>query len=147
MGPEDLVDAAERSGDVQGLLDLWQAWGSRAVWLDMETKARAEGNERAISVAQKSRRELPEVSALDALRANKRLVERMTGRRWYVMRDAREAGATWDQIGEALDMSRQAAHEWYRRKIASQDEPVADLHDGRRARAALGEENLLDESW
>jgi hypothetical protein len=116
--------------------------------LDVETKARAEGDERAVAAAQKSRRELPEISALDALRANKRLVERMIGRRWYVMREAREAGATWDQIGEALGMSRQAAHEWYRRKIASQAEQVTGLHDGRRARAALEDEVLrLDQSW
>jgi hypothetical protein len=100
----------------------------------MKTKARTEGRESAVETAQKTLQQLPEVSALDALRANKRLVDRMTARRWYVVRDAREAGATWGQIGEALDMSRQSAHEWYTRKIESQEEPVADLHDAERAR-------------
>jgi hypothetical protein len=51
--------------------------------------------------AQRAVDELGDITALDALRANAELVQLLLGRRWYVMQDAREAGATWDEIGEA----------------------------------------------
>ncbi len=73
--------------------------------------------------------ELPVVTALDGLRASGQLVELLTGRRWYVMQQAKEDGASWEQIGEALGMSRQSAWEWYRRKIAGREQHVGDLHD------------------
>jgi hypothetical protein len=82
--------------------------------------------------------QLPEVTAaLDALRANARAVDLLTGRRWYVMKSAREAGATWAQIGEALGMTKQAAHDFYRRKIEEQEKYLPDLHDAPGARAVL----------
>jgi hypothetical protein len=33
------------------------------------------------------------------------------------MQAAREAGASWSEIGAALGMSKQGAQDWYRRKI------------------------------
>jgi hypothetical protein len=90
-------------------------------------------------VAERALNELPDVSALDALEANRQLVELLIGRRWYVMRAAREAGASWSEIGAALGMSKQGAQDWYRRKIADQERYVGDLHDSTRARAVLDE--------
>jgi hypothetical protein len=40
------------------------------------------------------------------------------------MQDAREAGATWDEIGEAVGMSRQGAYDWYKRKITGRERLV-----------------------
>jgi hypothetical protein len=80
--------------------------------------------------------ELPEVSALEALDANRRLIEDLTGRRWYVMRAARGEGASWAEIGAALGMSKQGAHDWYRRTIAQRAEPATGLRDTDPARAA-----------
>ncbi|RBM17957.1 hypothetical protein DI005_20730 [Prauserella sp. PE36] len=77
------------------------------------------------------------VTAVHALAANRRLIELLTGRRWYVMQEAREAGASWADIGAALDMTRQSAHEWYQRKIELQEKYVPDFHDAERARAVL----------
>src|SRR3954469_7745585 len=71
--------------------------GQNAV--DVHTTA---GNDEYTAGAHPSLDELPEVTALDALRANAQLVELLTGRRWHVMRDAREEGVSWSQIGEAL---------------------------------------------
>jgi len=45
------------------------------------------------------------------------------------MREAREAGATWTEIGEALGMPKQGAHDWFRRKIENQEMYVAEFHD------------------
>src|SRR6478735_8582707 len=60
-------------------------------------------------------------------------------KRWYVMKSAREAGATWAQIGEALGTTKQAAHDFYRRKIEEQEKYLPDLHDAAAARAVLEE--------
>jgi hypothetical protein len=53
------------------------------------------------------------------------------------MKSAREAGATWAQIGEALGITKQAAHDFYRRKIEEQEKCLPDLHDAAAARAVL----------
>jgi hypothetical protein len=55
---------------------------------------------------------------LDALRANANLVTSLTDQRWLVMHRARQAGASWEQIGTALGISRQSAWEFLRRKLA-----------------------------
>ena len=57
---------------------------------------------------------------LDALRANANLVTSLTDQRWLVMHRARQAGASWEQIGTALGVSRQSAWEFLRRKLAEQ---------------------------
>lgn len=51
----------------------------------------------------------------------------------YVMMDARETGASWSEIGAAVDMTKQGAQDWYRRKVAEQAKRVDDLHDTERA--------------
>ncbi|WP_285244161.1 hypothetical protein [Pseudarthrobacter sp. fls2-241-R2A-127] len=83
--------------------------------------------------------EISEVAALEALRANAKAVELLTARRWYVMKSAREAGATWAQIGEALGITKQAAHDFYSRKTEEQEKYLSDLHDTAAARAVLDE--------
>ncbi|MEU4345446.1 hypothetical protein AB0H00_30045 [Nocardia sp. NPDC023852] len=82
---------------------------------------------------------LADVTPAQALAANQRLVKLLTGSRWMVMRDAREAGDSWTAIGDALGMSKQGAVDWYRRKIADQEKYLPDFHDTERARAVLGE--------
>ncbi|MGV9408310.1 hypothetical protein ACWDOP_00230 [Nocardia sp. NPDC003693] len=81
--------------------------------------------------------ELAPVTALQALEANRRLVEFLTARRWSVMQAAREADASWSAIGTALDMTKQGALDWYKRKIDLHAKYMPDLHDAERARAAL----------
>ncbi|MFC9898526.1 hypothetical protein ACFVMC_32950 [Nocardia sp. NPDC127579] len=85
---------------------------------------------------------LAEVTALQALEANRRLTELLTGRRWSVMRSAREAGASWAAVGAALGISKQGAIDWYKRKIEHQEQHLPELHDAARARAVLPEEPM-----
>jgi len=61
--------------------------------------------------------ELAEVSALHALRATRQLLDGLLDQRRRLMIDARDEGASWADIGAALDVSRQAAHELYHRQI------------------------------
>jgi hypothetical protein len=120
--------------DEQKLWKQWDAFGSRLTWEKVLEQA---GSENSRQVAQQALGELPVITAVEALAANTQLVELLVGRRWYVMQAAREAGATWDDIGEALGMSRQGAYDWYRRKIADQARYAPDFHDAARARAVL----------
>jgi hypothetical protein len=53
-------------------------------------------------------------SALEALAANRQLVKLLEGRRWYVVAEARSQGASWQQIADALGITRQSAHAAYR---------------------------------
>jgi hypothetical protein len=120
--------------DVQDYLATWDAYNERRMWAD--TAARA--NEPAhADVARRKLSELPAVSPLEALTANQEAVRRLIAQRWFVMRDAREAGATWEAIGAALGITKQGAQDYYRRAIASQEQYVAKFHDSERSRSAL----------
>ncbi|MET9268520.1 hypothetical protein [Kribbella sp. NPDC003557] len=83
--------------------------------------------------------DLPGVSGLEALRASRRVVELLTGARWHMIRQAREEGSSWSQVGTALGMSKQAAYDFYRRKLDQQDEAAAGTYNEPRNRAALGD--------
>lgn len=63
--------------------------------------------------------------------------ELLTGRRWPVMQEAREAGDSWTAIGDALGVTKQGAMDWYKRKITQQEKYVGQFHDTVRARAVL----------
>jgi len=75
-------------------------------------------------------------NALDALDANRQLADRISTDRRQLIDEARQAGASWSDIGAALGMTKQGAQDWHRRKIAEQEQHVGDLHDAERARQA-----------
>jgi len=131
----DSIEQALNSGDVHQLLKVWEDFNSGETWREVS----ATGSDQAREAAAHFLAEISEVAALEALRANAKAVELLTGRRWYVMKSAREAGATWAQIGEALGITKQAAHDFYSRKIEEQEKYLSDLHDTAAARAVLNE--------
>lgn len=116
---------------------LWQTWtefGARLTWQRILDKPH---NDSAKQAAQSTLSKLPDITPIEALHANAELVDLLIGQRWYVMQAAREAGATWDEIGQTLGMSRQGAYDWYKRAIAKQEQYVPDFHDTDRAQAVL----------
>jgi hypothetical protein len=78
-------------------------------------------------VVDRALREVPDVSPLDALAASREAVERLTGYRWFIMQDAREKGASWGEIGDALGMGEKEVQDWYRDKITQREELVPRL--------------------
>ncbi|GAB3570395.1 hypothetical protein GCM10027405_34930 [Arthrobacter alkaliphilus] len=134
MGDDGLsVEKALSGGDVHELLTVWEDFNRGETWRE----ASAIGGDEAREAAAHFLAGVREVAALQALRANAKAVELLTARRWYVMKSAREAGATWAQIGEALGITKQAAYDFYRRKIEEQEKHLSDLHDTAAARAVL----------
>lgn len=123
------------AGDEQELHRVWNLHSQRSIWQAVINKSVDQDMKRQISTQVLG--EFPEVTALQALEANRRLVDLLIGRRWIVMQDAREEAASWSQIGDALGISHHAARDWYRRKIAEQEKYLGDFHDTARARSAL----------
>lgn len=74
------------------------------------------------------------VDPLDALRVLARTEAELDDLRRRQVAAARVAGATWEQVGEALGMSRQSAWEYYaaraRAELAANAAANADLSDG-----------------
>jgi hypothetical protein len=105
--------------EMKELLEIWELYLERR-------RLEAAGNEAALAA-------LPDVTALDGLRANADLVSRLTVQRWIAMKDAQAQGASLEQIGSELGVTRQSAWEFMQRRIAEPDdapveapEPPAD---------------------
>lgn len=138
------IDAVLRDGDERALHAAWNTFHHIRFTADALAKLAAGEIEPhpEVDLGAHWRAEiaaLASVTALQALEANRRLVDILTGRRWSTMQSAREAGASWSAIGTALDMTKQGAVDWYKRKIEQQEKYVADFHDAPRARAVLEE--------
>lgn len=144
--PPDLDPAAVLAGraDEQEFWQLWRLHAERSYY----RRAIERGQARGVDTARDAEHlaELPEISAVQALEANRCLVELLTGRRWFVMEEAREAGVTWAEIGAAIGTTRQGAQDWYRRRIEEQEQlqqdlpHLPDLHDAARAREVLDDD-------
>lgn len=127
------MEQALNGGDVHELLKVWEDFNRG----EPSPGISSSGSDQAREAAAHFLSEVSEVAALEALRANAKAVDLLTARRWYVMKSAREGGATWEQIGEALGITKQAAHDFYQRKIEEQEKYLPHLHDTAAARAVL----------
>jgi hypothetical protein len=109
--------------EMKELLEVWELYLERR-----RLEAEPDDPEAAAALAA-----LPEVTALDGLRANADLVSRLTVQRWIAMKDAQDQGASLEQIGNELGVTRQSAWEFMQRKIkenrrrAAFDEETARL--------------------
>jgi hypothetical protein len=118
------------------LLDVWRGGASRPLWDTVLSKATAEDNGEARALAGGQLAGLPE--PLAALAANRELVRRLVGARWVVMMLAREGGASWTEVAEALGTTGDEAVAAYTAAIDAQARYVGSpLHDAPRARAVL----------
>lgn len=133
--------------DLRALLDVWDQATGRDSWRAIERRAMEQGNADGAAVARRALAEHQGVSALDGLRANERIVSLLTGWRHQAMRQAREEGHSWSEIGGALNMSKQAAWESYQLSIENQERYVPDLFqpaDSERYRAQLADSDQTD---
>ena len=95
---DEEIDRCASVGDL--VRDVWDVHGERRLFESARKRAVDAGHtEPAVESALA---QLPEVSALAALRANRRVVDLLTGWRWSAMRDAREKGRSWSEIVAAL---------------------------------------------
>lgn len=95
-------------------LDAWEALFRREMWERVLEEATADNDPRRAAIARRELDDVRTITALDALRANKRLTDLLIIRRWAVIRWARMDGASWEHIGRALGISKQGAHQFWR---------------------------------
>jgi hypothetical protein len=72
------------------------------------------------------------------------VVELLTGARWHMMHKARNEGASWTDIGQALGMSKQAAYDFYQRKTEQNGQGPAGSYGAARTRLNLEAEAEAD---
>jgi hypothetical protein len=110
----------------------WQAWSSAHTWRSALKRARQQGNTASVACIQRRAELTQGPGPLAALAANREVVETLTGWRWQAMRDAREQGHTWAEIGQALGVGAEHARQGYlqaieRQRRAAQDPELARL--------------------
>jgi hypothetical protein len=125
------MDEKQLPPDERESFETWNQFHEGRMWEQARKQLRAQGDdpEQLLRLVADAAARAPAVSALEALAANARLVGLLSGRRWYVMQAAREEGAEWAEVGAALGVSKQAAWEFYKRKIEEQETHAADYHD------------------
>jgi hypothetical protein len=100
------------------------AWETWQAWSDAETMrtARRRTGERGESLAVFDQH--PEWTKgpgpLQALAANREVVDQLVGWRWAAMREAREQGHGWAEVGAALDMDADQASRFYLERVERQ---------------------------
>jgi hypothetical protein len=103
---------ANEMSEVDRLYQLWSTYQAQVAWRD----AVAHGAD--VAVAAQALIGLPEVSVLEALDANRRLVDMLLQRRRDAVSAARKDGSSWAAIGAALGTSKQRAYAWYHHRIS-----------------------------
>jgi hypothetical protein len=107
-------------------LRTWEAWSSANTWQWVVADARRRGRDLGALGNLDELTTGPE--PLEALRANREVIELMTLWQWQAMRAAREQGHDWHEIGKALALDSEEARRAYlaavqRQELAAQAMP------------------------
>jgi hypothetical protein len=95
------------------LLQTWQSWSYRDLLSRSLAQADAAGDTERTEQLRRVVALEPDVSPLDALAANQELTRLLRGWQWHAIRAAREAGATWSQVGQAVGSTAEQARADY----------------------------------
>jgi hypothetical protein len=98
--------------------ETWQAWSDAEVMRTARTRMAARGASLAVFDQHPEWTQGP--GPLQALAANREVVERLVGWRWGAMREAREQGHGWAEIGAALGLDADQARQFYLERVQRQ---------------------------
>jgi hypothetical protein len=98
--------------------ETWQAWSDAEVMRTARTRMAARGASLAVFDQHPEWTQGP--GPLQALAANREVVERLVGWRFGAMREAREQGHGWAEIGAALGMDAEQARQAYLERVQRQ---------------------------
>jgi hypothetical protein len=110
--------------------ETWQAWSDAEVMRTARTRMAARGASLAVFDQHPEWTQGP--GPLQALAANREVVEHLVGWRWGAMREAREQGHSWAEIGAALGVAAEQASQAYLERVERQrlvHEAHPDLRD------------------
>ena len=100
-------------------LRTWEAWSSADTWTRVVADARHHGQDLTTLGDLEELTRGPD--PLEALQANRQVVELMTGWQWQAMRAARDQGYGWREIGRALGLDAEQARAAYLAAIERQE--------------------------
>jgi len=131
-------------------LETWDAWSAASTMRTALQRARDVGDQQTLANFQRYPQWTQGPGPLEALAANRELVDRLTGWRWGAMREAREQGHGWHQISQALGVEAEEARGAYlerldrQRMVAARNPQVGRLIGYDPALAQLAEPNQAD---
>ena len=96
----------------------WQAWSDAEVMRTARTRMAARGESPAVFDQHPEWTKGP--GPLQALAANREVVDQLVGWRWSAMREAREQGHGWAEIGAALGLDADQARQVYLEQVQRQ---------------------------
>ena len=131
------TDTIDSEASLSKLLDIYQAQGWQRLTRQTIAKLTAEGKDASLLIATNDAED--QISTLDALRAGDRIAKLLNGWRWNLMRQAREEGRSWSEIGAALDMTKQGAFDYYRNAVDRQEQYAPEYSDIAAARKVQGD--------
>ena len=114
-------------------LETWDAWSMADTMRLALEKARERGDQETLARFERYPEWTQGPGPLAALRANREVVQTMTGWQWQAMRDAREQGHGWREIGAALQVDGDQAKRDYlarvdrQRRVSEHDPDLARL--------------------
>jgi hypothetical protein len=98
--------------------ETWHAWSAAEAMRTARRRTAARGESLAVFDQHPEWTLGP--GPLEALRANRKVVEHLVGWRWGAMRDAREHGHGWVEIGAALGLDTEQARQVYLERVERQ---------------------------
>ncbi len=101
-------------------LETWDAWSMANTMRSALQQARAHGDQEALARFERYPEWTKGPGPLEALAANRELVDDLTGWRWQAIRDARQQGHGWGEIGRTLWQSGEQARVFYLDKVDAQ---------------------------
>jgi hypothetical protein len=131
-------------------LETWEAWSMATTMRQALKRAREVGDDKTLANFDRYPQWTQGPGPLEALAANRELVNLLTGWRWGAMREAREQGHGWHEIGQALNVQPTEARSAFlerldrQRNLAARDPEVGRLIGYDPALARLAEPNQAD---
>jgi hypothetical protein len=101
-------------------LETWDAWSMADTMRTALAKAREQGDQEALARFEQYPEWTQGPGPLEALAANREVVQLMTGWQWRAMRSAREQGRGWREIGAAFQVDGDQAKRDYLERVDQQ---------------------------
>ena len=98
--------------------ETWQGWSDAEAMRTARTRMAERGESLAVFDQHPEWTQGP--GPLEALAANREVVEHLVGWRWAAMREAREHGHSWAKIGAALGVDAEQARRFYLERVQRQ---------------------------
>lgn len=119
------------------LVQMWENWSHRDTLDQAIRDIEQRGNHESAERIRRYRDTLPLGDPLAAVQAAHELVTGLTEERWHAIRAAREAGATWAQIGAVTGATADRARRAFTERVEHYEEHGPGVTDMAPYRAVL----------